>query len=64
MAKNIGVAFPKIAKTELSELIPAASKQAIDLLEKMMSFNPASRPKANECLSHQYFDGFKPASTP
>eukprot|EP01064_Diplonema_japonicum_P034182 TRINITY_DN7000_c1_g2_i1.p1 TRINITY_DN7000_c1_g2~~TRINITY_DN7000_c1_g2_i1.p1 ORF type:complete len:445 (+),score=97.99 TRINITY_DN7000_c1_g2_i1:38-1336(+) len=40
--------------TPLSELIPAASKNALDLIEKMLCFNPVQRITAEQALSHPY----------
>eukprot|EP01061_Rhynchopus_euleeides_P009371 TRINITY_DN1853_c0_g1_i1.p1 TRINITY_DN1853_c0_g1~~TRINITY_DN1853_c0_g1_i1.p1 ORF type:complete len:382 (+),score=155.19 TRINITY_DN1853_c0_g1_i1:289-1434(+) len=38
----------------LSTLVPSASKNAIDLIEKMLVFNPSKRITAEEALAHPY----------
>jgi hypothetical protein len=38
--------FPKFIKTDLKTLIPAATEEAIDLMEKMMIYEPQKRPSA------------------
>jgi serine/threonine protein kinase len=43
--------FPPI---ELSELFPTASKDAVDLLKKMLEINPEKRITIEEALSHPY----------
>ena len=48
--------FPRVTPTPLKEIIPTASADAIDLLEKMFQFDPNKRPTANQCLQHPFFD--------
>lgn len=55
LASRIGFTFPKFVPTALSQLIPNASPQAIDLMEKMMTFDPHKRLTAAQCLNHPYF---------
>lgn len=52
---KIGYQFPNFVATPLSSLIPNASKEAIDLLTAMLSFNPQKRITAAEALAHPYF---------
>eukprot|EP01059_Diplonema_ambulator_P008501 TRINITY_DN18139_c0_g1_i3.p1 TRINITY_DN18139_c0_g1~~TRINITY_DN18139_c0_g1_i3.p1 ORF type:complete len:372 (+),score=123.70 TRINITY_DN18139_c0_g1_i3:105-1220(+) len=44
----------KKAAVPLSSLVPSASKQAVDFIEKMLVFNPAKRITASEALKHPY----------
>lgn len=60
MIKKLGITLPKTSKTSLEDLVPKASSDAIDMMEKMMSLVPSHRPKAADLLNHKYFDGFKP----
>lgn len=47
----------------MSEKYPGAGKEAIDLLNKMLLFNPFFRVKVDEALAHPYFDQVKQSST-
>jgi len=47
-------ALPKKAKVPFSALYPNANPQAIDLLEKMLVFNPNKRITAADALQHEY----------
>lgn len=48
--------FTKWPKQDLAHVIPAADPQAIDLMEKMFIYNPATRMSARAALDHAYFD--------
>ncbi|KAF9258590.1 Pkinase-domain-containing protein [Marasmius fiardii PR-910] len=50
-AKN----FSRYPKMDLRQVLPKASLQAIDLLERLLKFDPAERISAAEALSHPYF---------
>lgn len=58
LAAQIGFSFPKFVSTSLSTIIPNASAEAIDLMEKMMQYDPQKRPTASQCLEHDYFKDF------
>jgi cyclin-dependent kinase 7 len=47
----------------LSAIFSAASEDALDLLAKLLKYNPAERPTAEEALQHPYFTT-APAPTP
>ena len=66
MASRIGFTFPKFVPTSLSQLIPNASEQAIDLMLKMMIFDPQKRITPQQALKHPYFEGFvlSPSTNP
>ncbi|KAG6866258.1 negative regulator of the PHO system [Blastosporella zonata] len=44
--------YPKMA---LHQVLPKASREAIDLLDRLLRFDPTERLTANEALSHPYF---------
>ena len=49
--------FPKLKPVmSLKEVYPAASDNCIDLLTKMLVFNPAKRITIDEAINHVYFD--------
>ena len=50
MLENIG----NVERKSLSSLFPKASPEAMDLLEKLMTFNPDIRLTAEEALEHPY----------
>jgi serine/threonine protein kinase len=43
----------------LQQLIPNACESAIDLMEKMMIFDPQKRITPVQALKHAYFAGFE-----
>ncbi|KAG1520136.1 hypothetical protein G6F52_007952 [Rhizopus delemar] len=45
-------------KTPTEQLYPNASSQALDLLEKLLTFDPTSRINAEQALEHPYFEQF------
>mmetsp|Transcript_18778 Transcript_18778/g.26017 ORF Transcript_18778/g.26017 Transcript_18778/m.26017 type:complete len:329 (+) Transcript_18778:115-1101(+) len=48
--------FPQWKPQSLAEAIPGLNEDGIDLLQKMLVFNPAERIHAVEALNHPYFD--------
>lgn len=46
-------------KLNLSDLYPNIDEVAIDLLDKMLLYNPEKRFTALQCLHHPYFDEIK-----
>eukprot|EP00697_Spironema_sp_BW2_P004729 gnl/Spiro4/16410_TR8815_c0_g1_i1.p1 gnl/Spiro4/16410_TR8815_c0_g1~~gnl/Spiro4/16410_TR8815_c0_g1_i1.p1 ORF type:complete len:420 (-),score=68.40 gnl/Spiro4/16410_TR8815_c0_g1_i1:66-1325(-) len=47
--------LPPSPKIPLSRFFPTANPNAIDLLEKMLTFNPQTRITVEEALAHPYF---------
>lgn len=62
LAAKIGFTFPKFVPTSLNQLIPNASEQAIDLMNKMMIFDPQKRITPAQAINHPYFEGFSMAN--
>ncbi len=56
-ARRVGYNFPKYVATPLASLLPNINPTAIDLIGKMLSWDPNSRPKATEILAHPFFHG-------
>ena len=49
-----------MSKVSLEELIPDAPKEAIDLIEKILEYDPNSRLTAKECMEHDFFADYTP----
>lgn len=47
--------FPRTAKIPFAQLYPKIEPLAIDLLEKLLQFDPARRLTCEEALQHPYF---------
>ena len=48
LALNMDFEFPKFQETALDTIIKNASSEAIDLMRKMLKYNPEERPTASE----------------
>jgi len=48
-------AFPKRERVDLATVYPGAGEEAIDLLHKILVFNPYFRLTIEECLEHPFF---------
>lgn len=55
LASQMGYRFPQYKETNFNALMPGASYDAIQLMLKMLSWDPQKRPTAAECLEHPYF---------
>jgi serine/threonine protein kinase len=47
--------LPPKEKIPFRKLFPKATEEALDLLQKMLVFNPAKRISVDECLAHPFF---------
>ena len=56
-AKEFFLKLVKRTKLTWSSLFPNANPIALDLLEKMLTFNPTKRYTVDQCISHPYFEG-------
>jgi len=50
--------LPPVTKRSYKELYPAASPEAIDMLQHLLSFNPNKRYTAEDALEHPYVGAF------
>lgn len=57
LAAKLGYTFPTLVPTPLTELMPDAPPEAINLLNKILVFDPNERLTAQQCLEHEFFDG-------
>lgn len=53
--KSLGKLDPK----PLKDIFPAGDPMALDLLGKMLAFNPTTRCTADEALNHPFFKGIR-----
>lgn len=53
----------KKAKRKFSQLLPRVSEDGLDLLDKMLQFNPYKRPTIEECINHSYFNEINQGAT-
>ena len=49
--------LPKRTKLQFNSLFPKANPIALDLLAKLLVFNPKKRNTVEQCISHPYFEG-------
>ncbi len=50
--------LPKMKKVPWTQLYPKASATALDLLERLLTFDPAQRINVEEALSHPYLEAY------
>ncbi|KAF9626127.1 hypothetical protein IFM89_030974 [Coptis chinensis] len=55
LASMIKYQFPQFTSVHLSALIPSASKDAVNLISSLCSWDPTKRPTAAEALQHPFF---------
>lgn len=48
--------LPKRTKQNWKNLYPSTSDSGLDLLDKMLTFNPDKRYSVEQCLSHPFFE--------
>ena len=48
-------AFPKRDRQDLATVYPGAGEEAIDLLHRILVFNPYFRMSIEDCLDHPFF---------
>ncbi|KAH0457199.1 hypothetical protein IEQ34_015106 [Dendrobium chrysotoxum] len=55
LADAMSYKFPQVPCANLSELIPSASENAVNLIKSLCTWDPTKRPKAAEVLQHPFF---------
>jgi mitogen-activated protein kinase 15 len=58
LAKTMLESLPASKAKSMAEIFPTASDDALDLLEKLLQFNPEKRLTADEALEHPYVAQF------
>jgi serine/threonine protein kinase len=56
--------FPKWPKRSIGKACPTLCADGVDLLERMLAYEPSARITARAALSHPYFDDMDRASLP
>jgi mitogen-activated protein kinase 1/3 len=51
--------FKKKERKDFKKMFPLLEPSGLDLLDKILQFNPFKRPTADECLNHSYFNDLK-----
>jgi len=54
--KEFVLSLPKRSGQDFNELFKDANKKAIDLLKKMLTYDPAERISVTEALAHPYLE--------
>lgn len=57
LAAKLNLKIPTVSGVPLSSLMPNASPEAIDLMSRLLAYEPAKRPSASQALGHSFFDG-------
>ncbi|KAM0043459.1 putative protein-serine/threonine kinase CMGC-RCK family [Helianthus debilis subsp. tardiflorus] len=57
LARNICYRFPDFPGVWISELLPTASSEAVNLIASLLSWCPCERPTAMQALQHPFFHG-------
>lgn len=52
--------FPRFRAKKLADFMPGADPRAVDLIERMLVYDPAKRISAREALDHPYFSDISP----
>eukprot|EP00343_Euplotes_focardii_P003968 CAMPEP_0205809762 /NCGR_PEP_ID=MMETSP0205-20121125/13996_1 /ASSEMBLY_ACC=CAM_ASM_000278 /TAXON_ID=36767 /ORGANISM="Euplotes focardii, Strain TN1" /LENGTH=202 /DNA_ID=CAMNT_0053087325 /DNA_START=561 /DNA_END=1169 /DNA_ORIENTATION=- len=55
---KIFATIPPTKKASLESLFPTAAEDAIDMMKKLLKFNPSDRLTVEECLEHPYVSQF------
>nr|KJB42551.1 hypothetical protein B456_007G157300 [Gossypium raimondii] len=56
ISRLINISYSEILPTNLSDIIPNASPEAVDLIMQLCSWDPLRRPTADQALQHPFFN--------
>lgn len=56
ISRIISISHSEFPQTRISDLIPNASPEAIDLITQLCSWDPLKRPTADQALQHPFFN--------
>ena len=55
LAANMSFRFPQCVPSDLTQIIPQSSRDAIQLMNDLMKWNPKKRPTTGTALKYPYF---------
>ncbi|KAL3828928.1 hypothetical protein ACJIZ3_017730 [Penstemon smallii] len=55
ISRLLDITYSEIMPSDLSDIIPNASLEAVDLIKQLCSWDPLKRPTADQCLQHPFF---------
>jgi len=55
LAANMNFRFPQCVSSDISQIIPQASRDAVQLMSDLMLWNPKKRPNTGAALKYPYF---------
>ncbi|KAG9394375.1 Protein kinase domain [Carpediemonas membranifera] len=55
LSAKMNFRFPQAQPADLEKMLGAASPEGLDLIEKMLAYNPTLRPTAMQALQHPFF---------
>ena len=58
-AKNFVMQFQNIPKKDFKQILKSDNPDAVDLVEKMLVFNPEKRYSIEQCLNHRYLKNMR-----
>ncbi|KAG4139612.1 hypothetical protein ERO13_D07G204900v2 [Gossypium hirsutum] len=56
ISRLINISYSEISLTNLSDIMPNASSEAVDLISQLCSWDPLRRPTAEQALQHPFFN--------
>ncbi|XP_012492435.1 serine/threonine-protein kinase MHK isoform X1 [Gossypium raimondii] len=56
ISRLINISYSEISPTNLSDIMPNASSEAVDLISQLCSWDPLRRPTAEQALQHPFFN--------
>ena len=64
LAIKMNFKYPQFVATPLQTILPRASAEACDLIEKMLLWDPHKRPTCTQCMQHSFFTNAAPTPAP
>jgi male germ cell-associated kinase len=55
LAAQMQFKFPQFVPTALSQIIPNASQEAVQIMSDLMKYDPQQRPTSSQCLQYPFF---------